>query len=496
MRYQITSDSTCDLSPEQLERYNIRLLPLYVSMDGKTLRDGVDVKPDDIYAHVSAGGSLPQTAAVNLADYVRAFTELSEKNDFVIHVCISLDFSCCYQNAKLAAADFDNVYVVDSRNLSTGHGLVVLEAERMAREGMEPDDIVAALHDLTGRVEASFILDRLDYMKKGGRCSAVTLLGANLLKLRPCIEVKDGKMGIGKKYRGSFDKCVCEYITDKIGNRSDLELRRVFITHSGGVAQETLDALNDKESVHQRALELGIPVPREYDGTPESYPVVVKPHCGEKFGLKAADRYAVANNEAEFDAIMEKMQRYDPSPIVQQKITGAGAGVSLLLGRESELLGALCHRRVREYPITGGPSTCCESFYDEKMIDEAYELLKSFHFTGLAMVEFKGDCILEVNPRVWGSFPMTEAAQSPIVAHYAQTAQGGQVTYTAKDYRTGVKMRFFLNDTVAALSYLKAGRVKEGLRGLGDFFTAKEALSAKGDGKVMRAYLKKSLFER
>ena len=164
--------------------------------------------------------------------------------------------------------------------------------------------------------------------------------------------------------------------------------------------------------------------------------------------------------------------------------------------RESELLGALCHRRVREYPITGGPSTCCESFYDEKMIDEAYELLKSFHFTGLAMVEFKEDCILEVNPRVWGSFPMTEAAQSPIVAHYAQAAQGGQVTYTAKDYRTGVKMRFFLNDTVAALSYLKAGRVKEGLRGLGDFFTAKEALSAKGDGKVMRAYLKKSLFER
>ena len=164
--------------------------------------------------------------------------------------------------------------------------------------------------------------------------------------------------------------------------------------------------------------------------------------------------------------------------------------------RESELLGALCHRRVREYPITGGPSTCCESFYDEKMIDEAYELLKSFHFTGLAMVEFKGDCILEVNPRVWGSFPMTEAAQSPIVAHYAQAAQGGQVTYTAKDYRTGVKMRFFLNDTIAALSYLKAGRVKEGLRGLGDFFTAKEALSAKGDSKVMRAYLKKSLFER
>lgn len=246
MRYQITSDSTCDLSPEQLEQYNIRLLPLYVSMDGKTLRDGVDVKPDDIYAHVSAGGSLPQTAAVNLADYVRAFTELSKKNDFVIHVCISLDFSCCYQNAKLAAADFDNVYVVDSRNLSTGHGLVVLEAERMAREGMEPDDIVAALHDLTGRVEASFILDRLDYMKKGGRCSTATALGASLLKLHPCLDVVDGKLPVTKKYRGSIEKVVEEYVRDRLRDRTDLDTRRAFLVdtcpddHLASIAREVL----------------------------------------------------------------------------------------------------------------------------------------------------------------------------------------------------------------------------------------------------------------
>lgn len=251
MRYQITSDSTCDLSPEQLEKYNIRLLSLYVDMDGRTLRDGVDVKPDDIYAHVAAGGGLPKTAAVNMADYVRAFTELSAKNDFVIHVCISMDFSCCYQNAKLAAADFDNVYVVDSRNLSTGHGLVVLEAERMAREGMEPEAIVAALEALTGRVEASFILDRLDYMKMGGRCSAVTLLGANLLRLRPCIEVRDGKMGVGKKYRGSFEKCLVQYITDKLCGRTDLELRRVFITHSGLPEQTVQKAVETVQSLQK-----------------------------------------------------------------------------------------------------------------------------------------------------------------------------------------------------------------------------------------------------
>ena len=251
MRYQITSDSTCDLSPEQLEKYNIRLLSLYVDMDGRTLRDGIDVKPDDIYAHVAAGGGLPKTAAVNMADYVRAFTELSAKNDFVIHVCISMDFSCCYQNAKLAAADFNNVYVVDSRNLSTGHGLVVLEAERMAREGMEPEAIVAALEALTGRVEASFILDRLDYMKMGGRCSAVTLLGANLLRLRPYIEVRDGKMGVGKKYRGSFEKCLVQYITDKLSGRTDLELRRVFITHSGLPEQTVQKAVETVQSLQK-----------------------------------------------------------------------------------------------------------------------------------------------------------------------------------------------------------------------------------------------------
>ena len=112
-----------------------------------------------------------------------------------------------------------------------GHPLFERAAKGL--DELPPDEIVAALQELTGRVEASFILDRLDYMKMGGRCSAVTLLGANLLKLRPCIEVKDGKMGVGKKYRGSFEKCLVQYITDKIGARSDLELRRVFITHSG-----------------------------------------------------------------------------------------------------------------------------------------------------------------------------------------------------------------------------------------------------------------------
>lgn len=233
MTYQIISDSTCDLSPEQVKKYNIHLMPLYVQLGDKTFRDGVDIHPDDIYAHVAAGGDLAATAAVNLADYVQVFSEYSRKADFVIHVTISSDFSCCYQNASLAAAEYPNVYIVDSRNLSTGHGLVVLEAERCAREGMAPQEIVSYLQVLTEQVDASFILSRLEYMKKGGRCSSVAVLGANLLRLRPAIEVTDGKMHVCKKYRGTFEACVRAYIKDRLQGRQQLDLRRVFITHSG-----------------------------------------------------------------------------------------------------------------------------------------------------------------------------------------------------------------------------------------------------------------------
>ena len=201
-----------------------------------------------IYAHVTNGGDLATTAAVNLADYVRLFSDLSRKYDFVIHICISSDFSCCYQNASLAAAEYPNVYIVDSRNLSTGHGLVVLEAERCAREGMEPQEIVSYLQVLTEQVDASFILSRLEYMKKGGRCSSVAVLGANLLRLRPAIEVTDGKMHVCKKYRGTFEACVKAYIADRLQGKEDLNLRRVFITHSG-VSEEIIETA--KEAVRQ-----------------------------------------------------------------------------------------------------------------------------------------------------------------------------------------------------------------------------------------------------
>jgi len=233
MRIKITADSTCDLTAEQIARFDIGIIPLRVHVGDRECRDGVDATPDMIYEHVKEHGDLPVTAAINVVEYEEIFAEYAKNHDAVIHFNISSEFSSCYQNAHLAAESFDNVYVVDSRNLSTGQGLLVLHAAELAESGEAAAEIAAQMQDSVDKVDASFILDQLEYLKKGGRCSALTVLGANMLKLKPCIEVKDGKMGVGKKYRGSYEKCLTQYVRDRLVDREDLDLSRVFITHSG-----------------------------------------------------------------------------------------------------------------------------------------------------------------------------------------------------------------------------------------------------------------------
>ena len=136
MAIKITADSTCDLSAEQLRQHNIDLFPMSITMGSQCLRDGIDITPDDIYSHVDAGGDICTTSALNIADYTDRFSAFSKDYDAVIHINISAEFSSCHQNALLAAQEFDNVYVVDSRNLSTGHGHVVLRAAELAESGM------------------------------------------------------------------------------------------------------------------------------------------------------------------------------------------------------------------------------------------------------------------------------------------------------------------------------------------------------------------------
>lgn len=259
---------------------------------------------------------------------------------------------------------------------------------------------------------------------------------------------------------------------------------------------DVLDALNDKETVHRRAEALGLSVPREFSGEPDVWPVIIKPHYGEQLGLKAGDRYAIAENPRQYRAALARMRRYDDDPIVQEKLSGEGAGVCLLLDREQRLICAFGHRRIREYPVSGGPSACCESVWDEEKIAQAYALLKSFGFVGMAMVEFKGGSILEVNPRVWGSFPLTDCAGSPFAAKYAAAAAGETVAYAPRDYETGVRMHYLLNDAAAVLSLLARGRLREAFGGMKEFFTVRDAVHSADDPGVLRAYLKCVLEER
>ena len=232
MNIIISSDSTCDLSPELIERYNVNIVPLSVSKDGVFYKDGLEITPLDIFAHVGAGGGVCSTAAVNVDEYQQIFEDLRREGDAVIHFTISADMSSCYQNACLAAGEVSDVYVIDAENLSTGIGQLVIEAACMAREGMEPQAIVDRLNEMKKKLDVSFILDTLEYLYKGGRCSSLAALGANLLSLKPCIEVVEGKMRVGKKYRGSLEKCLEKYIRDRLADVDSLDLHRIFITHS------------------------------------------------------------------------------------------------------------------------------------------------------------------------------------------------------------------------------------------------------------------------
>ena len=233
MKIKISADSTCDLSPELIERYHIGITPLYIIRGEETLRDGIDVRPEELYEYANVTGKLCKTAAVNVSDYLAYFAACREEYDAVIHFTISSDMSACYQNACIAAAEFTNVYPVDSRNLSTGIGHLVLDAAEMAEQGMDAADIASALEKKREKLDVSFVIDTLEYLKRGGRCSALVAMSANLLHLKPCIEVKDGKMGVGHKYRGKLEKCYVQYIEERLKGRDDIDCHRIFITDSG-----------------------------------------------------------------------------------------------------------------------------------------------------------------------------------------------------------------------------------------------------------------------
>ena len=255
MKIKILSDSTCDLSPALIAENDITLVPLTVVKGDEQFKDGVTITAADIFAHVAAGGDLCSTSANSIGEYADIFAQYADY-DGVIHINIGSGFSSCYQNANLAAEDYPNVRVIDSQNLSTGQGLVVLKACELAKTCQSLDELHAQVQAFTEKVEASFLLDQLKYMVKGGRCSSAAALGANLLNLKPCIEVKNGKMGVVKKYRGNYAKCLSNYVKDRLSNRDDLDIGTLFVTHTPvsndceNAVKEAIDACSPFENVY------------------------------------------------------------------------------------------------------------------------------------------------------------------------------------------------------------------------------------------------------
>ncbi len=246
MKIKVTSDSTCDLSAELIEKYDIGIFPLSVVLGEKFFKDGVDIVPKDIFEYVAKTGELPKTAAGSADEYAEFFKKNLEGHDFLIHVNISSLASSSHSAASKAAEEFGGkVKVIDSHALSTGQGLLVLKACDFALAGKSADEIVKDVNSLRPRVNTSFVPDALDYLHKGGRCSLAALIGAKVLKLHPMIaENAEGQLIAKKKYMGGMERCIRNYIADLKESFPDYDKSRCFITHS--TADESLVELAKK----------------------------------------------------------------------------------------------------------------------------------------------------------------------------------------------------------------------------------------------------------
>ena len=231
MKIAVSVESTCDLSKELIENYDIKVIPYGIVMGDKSFKDG-EIATPDLFKMVDEAGVLPKTNAINEFEYTEYFESLKKDYDAVIHVCLSSGLSSSCGNAQRASNNVENVFVVDSQSLSTGIGLLALYARELAEQGVEPKDIAEKVQARVDKLQVSFVIERLDYLYKGGRCGSLAYFGANLLKLRPRIVVNNGKMGADKKYRGNMEKVVAKYCEETLNEFDTPDLDKVFVTYT------------------------------------------------------------------------------------------------------------------------------------------------------------------------------------------------------------------------------------------------------------------------
>ncbi len=233
MKVFVSCDSTCDLGDKLIKENNIHIMPLIVNLGDDTHYDNIDVTPKDIFSFVDKTKELPKTAARSIYEYEEHFKSIFEKGaDAIIHISLSSEMSSTHQNSVIAASSLENVVVVDSKNLSSGHGLFALEAVKLAGLNLPLELIKQKLEQYAEKIQASFVISNLKYLYKGGRCSAVEMFGANLLKIKPSIHVVDGKMVVGKKYMGKFLDSIQKYTQTLLAENPNIDKENVFITYS------------------------------------------------------------------------------------------------------------------------------------------------------------------------------------------------------------------------------------------------------------------------
>ena len=233
----ITYDSTCDLTPQLLERFRIRTIPLTIQSGERVFPDDGSYTSAELYDGYRRDGTLPKTSAISPEEFRGFFSAILDEGFDIVHIDISSDLSCTCQNAVMAAQE-----LADKGALSTGGGLLALQGAKLRDDGMAASDIAAELRRLAPLSDTSFVLDTLEYMWKGGRCSGVTALGANMLKLKPSLEIRDGKLVVCKKYRGAMEKVYRQYVTERLADKVVVD-DWAFITHSGEVSEKTLQEL-------------------------------------------------------------------------------------------------------------------------------------------------------------------------------------------------------------------------------------------------------------
>lgn len=277
---KITADSICDLSKEILAKYDFNILPMYVHLGDDEERDnaGIDEK---IYEYFRQTKKTPKTSAISVPDYIEFFKANLPKGGSLIHFVISSDISSTYQNAINAAKEFKDVYVIDSRSLSTGTAVSMLRAAKYREEGMSAEAIVERINDEIYKVQASFIINNLTYLHRGGRCSGTAKLFATALHIKPQIVLKDGKMQPGKKFMGNFSMCVKKYVDYTFATNPNPDLSVCFITHTKMTDPKIVDAIHQQIAAHYTFQEV---IETVAGGT-------ITAHCGENtigilYGLK------------------------------------------------------------------------------------------------------------------------------------------------------------------------------------------------------------------